>query len=208
MAAARQRVGWRVVVVAIAALLIAPTEAFAHETTESGSIRVSVGWADEPAFSDALNAVQVLLTSAAGDPVRDTSASLAVEISFGDQVLVLPLVPSGRPGELRAAVIPTNPGTYSFHVTGTVAGERVDLTSTCSDRTFECVQAAATVQFPTIEPAGAEVITRLGRELGRAEDAAADADRARTLATGALTLAVIALLAAVGLGIRGRRRAT
>jgi hypothetical protein len=195
-------------VLAIAGLGLAPTGAAAHETAESGSIRVSVGWAEEPAFSGALNAVQALVATAAGDPVSDAGGSLTVEISFGGQVVVLPLLPSGRPGELRAAVIPTSPGTYSFHVTGTVADERIDITSTCSDRTFECVRAATTVQFPATEPAGSEVITRLERELGRAEDAAADADRARTLAAGALTLAVIALLAAaVGFGFRGRRPA-
>ena len=55
-------------------------------------------------------------------------------VTYGDQEQEFALAPTydaeagtGTPGEYAALVIPTAPGDYTFHVTGTVEGVKVDL---------------------------------------------------------------------------------
>jgi hypothetical protein len=175
-------------------------------TTASGPVRVTLGWGNEPARTGAENFVQVALAAASGAPVDTPPGALAVQVSFGPAVADLPLVRAGRPGQLRAALVPTRPGTYAFHVTGTVRGRAVDASATCSDRTFDCVTDSAEVQFPVKEPSNSQLAQRLARELPRAQRASDTADSARALAAGALAMAALALVAALGLGVRLRRR--
>src|SRR5829696_1366057 len=102
--------------------LMWPAPARSHEKTRSGSIDVTVGWGEEPAFSGARNFVEVDLADAHGAPVTDDTGSLAVELSFGGERVTRPLVPAER-GKFRAWLVPTRPGTYTFHVTGRLRGK-------------------------------------------------------------------------------------
>src|SRR4051794_2275199 len=160
-------------------LLFLSPPASAHVTEASGPYRVAMGWEDEPALSGAPNGVEVALTTATGAPVAARAGALTVELGSGGAVKTLPLAPVG-PGAFRAAVIPTRPGTYSFHVTGTVRGRPVDARATCSGRTFDCVTDASELQFPATEPSSGAVAERLDREIARSQRAAEDkADDAR-----------------------------
>ena len=103
---------------------------------------------DEPAFAGSRNSVVVALSDSAG-PLKEPAASLSVEISFGTERLTLPLEPAfGRPHEYRAWLVPTRAGTYTFHVTGKVKDQAIDITTTCSESTFHCVADASEIQFP------------------------------------------------------------
>jgi hypothetical protein len=176
----------------------------AHVRTVSGPYRIELGWADEPAYSGVRNAVDVGIEDAAGDPVADSHGSLRVEVSFGSTRRTLALTPAGQPGRYVAAIVPTRPGSYAFHVMGVLRGRAVDVAATCSDETFECVQGAAAIEFPAAEPSGADLDRKLERDLARAAAGEHDADRARTLAIGALVLAAIALAAIAGVTLRRR----
>ncbi len=175
-----------------------------HVRKAAGPYGVELGWAGEPAYSGVANAIEVGVEDAAGAPVSDPRASLRVEVSFGSARRDLALAGAG-PGRFAAAIVPTRPGTYAFHVTGTLRGRRVDVAATCSETTFECVEGAGAIQFPVPEPAGSQLDAKLDRAVARAERGADEAAEAQKLAIAAIVTAAFALLAALGLVARGRR---
>ena len=186
-------------------LSLAPA-ASGHVERRAGPYAVTVGWGNEPPLSGSENFVDVELAGASGAPVAVRAGALGVEVRFGDAVTTLPLVPSGEPGKLRAAIVPTRPGTYAFRVRGTVAGRTIEAEATCSERTFDCVEDAAAVQFPARDPSTGQLAQRLGRELKRADRARDRADSAHTTALIAIVAALLALAAAAALAVRGRRK--
>ena len=196
------------VVAAAAALLAFGAAAVgAHVTAEAGAFAVELGWGEEPPLLGEENLVEVEVADAAGKPVAVPAAALTVEVVYGDSATTLPLVPTGEPGALQARLTPTRPGTYRFHVSGSVGGRPLDVSSTCSDSAFECVEAGGGVEFPVEDPSAGELAQRLSSEAGRAEAAADKADSAETRATAALALAGVALaLAAAALAIAARAR--
>lgn len=199
---------WRVFALGMTAFVLAlPAPASAHETQKVDRLHLTIGWGDEPTFTGSRNSVEVDLSDAAGKPVTDPEASLSVEVSFGDQRFALPLLPAGeRSGKYRAWLVPTRPGTYTFHITGNVKGQAIDATSTCSDRTFDCVRDASEIQFPAKDPSAGQLAERVSRALPRAERALDAAASARTIALVAIAVAALALIAALGLGARKGRK--
>ena len=200
---------WRFLAPGLAALLLTlPAPASAHETQTVNRLRLTIGWGDEPVFSGAKNSVEVDVSDATGAPVTDPGGSLTAEVSFGDERIVLPLQPSGqRPGKFRAWLVPTRPGTYTFHITGTVKGQTIDTSSTCSDKTFDCVTDVSDVQFPAKDPSAGQLAESVSRALPRAERAMDTAAGARNVAMAAIGVAALALAAAIGLGVRKGRKA-
>jgi hypothetical protein len=189
------------------AMAVAPAApAPAHVTKASGPFRVSMEWGNEPPITGSANFVQVEISDAAGAPVAAGPSALDVQVSFGGARVSLPLLPSGQPGELRAPLVPTRPGSYAFHIAGTLRGRGIDLASTCSSSTFECVVPVSDLEFPVKDPSIGEVAQRVSQESPRAERAADTADSARRVALGAIALAAIAV--ALALGLRTRRKRT
>jgi len=201
----------------------------AHVVVKAGTYSLAIGWAHEPTYVGEQNAVQVIVTTAAGRPVDDLKAGdLAVVVSTGGQQSTsLQLVPMydadtglGIHGDYEAALMPTAPGDYTFHVTGSVHGTTVDETETSSDSTFNSATDATGVQFPAKLPTMAEVATHLDRVDARvaalpspaADTAASDAESAasQALLVGVAVggAGVILAVAALLLGVRGRREST
>jgi len=187
-----------------AAILMHSSPAAAHEKHPVGRLQLTIGWEDEPEFTGSKNAVSVAVADAKGAAVSDAGGgSLSVEVIFGDERVALTLHPVwGRPGEFRAWLMPTRPGTYSFHVTGKIKEQPVDIRSTCSEKTFDCVSDASTLHFPVKDPSIGQLAESIGRALPRADRAVAEAARARTLGIAALAAAVLALGAAIGIVAR------
>ncbi len=176
--------------------------AAAHETQTAGPLRLTVGWASEPALAGAPNAIELAVSDSGGASVTDPAASLTVDVTFGAEKLVRPLAPAGA-GRFQAALIPTRAGTYAFRVHGTLRGESVDITSTCSDRTFDCVKNPSEIQFPAKDPSPGELAARLEREVARIEAKEPGRDPLPlALAGAAVVLAAVAV--AVGIGARNR----
>ncbi|MEP6759029.1 MAG: hypothetical protein ABJB55_07540 [Actinomycetota bacterium] len=136
--------------------LVPAVPALAHVEHTQGDLTIAVGFATEP-------------------------ADLAVEIGFAGQTTSVAAEPDfevgewGTPGDYRAPFIPTQPGTYTFHVTGSVDGTDVDFSVTSGPKT-----------------------TRADEAVAAAHDAA---DTARLVAITAAILAVVA----IGLAIEARR---
>ena len=185
------------------------TPAFAHEDREAGGYELVVGFADEPAFAGSKNGVSLHVADAeSGDPVVK-GVDLEVEVGFGDESAVFPMEPEfGAPGSYAAPFIPTRPGQYAFHFTGTVAGQEIDETFTSGPDTFSDMEDPKEVSFPAQDPSTGELAQRLDQEVPRlnaaVEEASDNTDGNKALTIVALIAAGIALLLALGSFLRGR----
>ena len=193
-------------------LLALSSPAFAHEERMVGAYHIVVGWGDEPAYAGSKNSVQLILATEAGKPVTNLGDSLKVEVIFGQQHMELPFEPAFDPeegfgtlGDYRAWLIPTAPGTYTFHLFGAIGKQKVDERFTSGPTTFDDIADPAEVEFPTKVPTGTELAGRLDREIPRVNAAIASArsqaedraDTARTLAIVGIVIGAAGLLLAV-----------
>ena len=158
--------GRTLLLIVLSALLAMPGVADAHKEKRIGPLRMQTGWVQEPAYAGVPNAVEVSLRKG-GAPVED--ARLTVQLAFGEADVVaqsdpLSLDPvAGEPGEYRAFVIPTRPGTYTFAISGRAAGTKIDEEITSGPQTFDDVVPASDAQFPEADPSQGEVAERLER---------------------------------------------
>jgi hypothetical protein len=200
------RSGSAVIIAVMSAGLWAP--AGAHDRKIVGALNIVLGWEVEPAFSGSLNGVIVSIADRTG-PLTKVDGTLAVEVTFGGERITLPLERSAqRPHEFRAPLVPTRAGTYTFHVTGGINNQPIDITSTCGHNTFHCVTDPTAIQFPVKDPSVGQLAERLDRSLPRGAEAASAATRAQTMAVVAMAMSIVAIIAAAYLGIRGSRRST
>ncbi len=177
----------------------------AHDRKNAGALTVVLGWGTEPAFSGSLNAVVVSLADRTG-PLAKAEGELSVEVGFGTERVTLALEPVlNRPHEFHAPLVPTRAGTYTFHVTGRINKQPIDITSTCGDSTFHCVTDASAIQFPVKDPSVGQLAERIDRSLPRADDATAAARSARLLAIAALGISIAGVAAALTIGLRSSR---
>ena len=164
-------------VVLLAGWLIAAPAAFAHEHVKVGQYELGIGWAVEPTYVGVLNAVEVSVEGPDGEPVTDLpDLALRVTVSTADQSTeALELVQAfDTPGRYLAALLPTAPGEYTFHIVGDIHQQAVDVTMTSGD-TFSSVQAPTDVEFPFKVPTQADVAEHLDRIDARIEDLQASA---------------------------------
>jgi len=137
------------VVLATAALSLAVLPAVAHEEREVGGYDMELGWRVEPAYTTLLNGPEIFMNNAAGDAVEGLEDTLQLEVSFGGQSKILKLrAVYNDPGHYTADLIPTQPGDYSFHVTGKVEDMDIDETFTSADGQFGSVEPVSDIQFP------------------------------------------------------------
>jgi hypothetical protein len=196
--------------------LIVAAPAAAHETRAAGPVRYVVGWGDEPAYTGFKNSVQISITESTGAPVTDAGDALTVEVVKGDEKVTLPLQANfrvgafGTPGDYRAWLTPTRPGSYTFHLTGQIRGQKVDETFTSSKTTFSDVEDVANIAFPAKDPSTGQLASRIDREVPRLDTALKDAedkaDGARTIGLVGATFGVLGLLAGGAALVVARRR--
>ena len=190
--------------------------ASAHERRTSGALQFVVGWGDEPAYTGFKNSAQVTITEAnGGAPVTDVTDSLKVEVIKGSDKVTVPLVANfrvgafGTPGDYRAWLTPTRPGSYTFHVTGQIRGQNVDESFSSSKATFNDVEDVTNIQFPAKDPSTGQLATRVDREVPRLDAALRKADdrasTAQTLGFVGLAVGALGLLAAASALVVVRR---
>jgi hypothetical protein len=192
--------------------------ASAHQRRDVGDVETIVGWGDEPTYAGFKNAITIravrpVAGSEEGTPVTD--ATLKVEVTFGgptgtEKMGPVDLEPAfGEPGLYETTLIPTRPGTYTWRITGRLAGRNFDQTYTSgeagknpqSQGTFDDAQEPSEVAFPAKDPNNAQLASRIQREAARLASRAGDAkDRAvvaATLGYVGIGLGVVALIAAL-----------
>ena len=208
--------GAAVVAVLLVPLLAVP--ASAHGEHKVANYTFVVGFGTEPAYAGVTNSVQLMISNN-GKPVTNAKG-LKVAVTTGDaEAKQMNLEPYfgqgwGEQGDYRAFFIPTAPGAYTFKVTGTLGGKKIDKSYTSGKDGFDEVTDPAEVQYPAVEPTGQQLTTRLERETARinaamaAERQAADDEvaGARRMATIGLAVGALGLLAAIGAGALALRR--
>ncbi|MDE3193752.1 MAG: hypothetical protein KGN00_08720 [Chloroflexota bacterium] len=209
---------------ALALAALSPATASAHEISKAGVYRIAIGWLYEPPTGSVTyvgepNAVQIFVDKPTagneiGDPVGDLNKDcdhpdLQVTVTFGGATS-RPLCPQpaydpdtglGRQDEYDAAITPTAAGDYTFHLFGTIHGEKVDHTVKSGPDTFDAVGDASAVEFPTAAPALGDVAAKVDRVGARAGDAASAAQAAADAANRATILAIVGAVLAVVAGI-------
>jgi type 1 fimbria pilin len=190
---------------------MAAITALAHVPLTAGSYHIALGWANEPTYVGEQNAVQVLVSDGSGNAVTDLGPSdLQVIVSTAGQTSQpLSFEPAfdtdegtGMPGDYRAPMIPTLPGDYTFHLTGSVDGNPIDATATSSDSTFDSVQDPTSIQFPNQVPSVTELATRIQSVDTRVDSAQSTA----MLVGGAIgAVGIVIALIALFLAMRARR---
>jgi hypothetical protein len=207
----------------LAAIVVPAAPAAAHEQRDVGDLSLVVGWSGEPTYAGFLNEVQLIISRRAagggeeGPPVED--ADIQVEVLFGGEdaeqaTQPLPLEPAfDTPGEYLAPIIPSRPGTYSFHFTGTAGGQEIDEVFTSGPDTFSDVEVPADISFPAQDPTAGDLARAVAETQSDAremravvEDAESQASSARTMALVGIVVGVLGLIVA-GVALVRRRSA-
>ena len=209
------------VAAAVAAVLLVPLLAMpasAHGEHKVANYTLEVGFGTEPGYAGVTNSVQVTINNN-GKPVTDAKG-LKVAVSTGDaEPRQMPLQPYfgddfGEPGDYRAFFIPTAPGAYTFKLTGSLGGKKINQSYTSGKDGFDEIVDPSEAQYPAPEPTGSQLTTRLDRETDRinavvaADREAADNEiaSARRTATIGLAVGALGLLAAIAVGVLALRR--
>lgn len=194
--------------------LAAVVPASAHEVRTVGAYEFTVGWLHEPAYTDEQNAVQFLLKDKSGNPVSDLGDTLKVEVIYENQKMpALSLDPTydpdtglGMQGEYLASLIPTRPGKYTFHFTGSVKGQSVDQSFTSGPNTFDEVKEPTAVEFPAKDPTRGQITQQVNSQLSSTQATARnDAELARNLAIAGIVLGALAIVGVIVVMARGQR---
>ncbi|HVN51585.1 MAG TPA: hypothetical protein VMT43_09140 [Acidimicrobiales bacterium] len=193
-----------------AVLLGVTSSAFAHEVRKVGAYQLTVGWQHEPVYAGAENGVQVFVHDAGGAPIDDLGnpVSLKVQVIYGTTTSgYLDLEPSfdadtglGTHGEWNAAITPTEPGNYTFHLTGSIRGQAIDQKFTSGPETFNSVDDPTSIEFPTKTPSAQQQAVAITRLQSTTAAAASDASSAKDSASTATTVGIVAIVIAVVLG--------
>ena len=193
-----------------ALLLIVAAPAFAHEVRKVGAYQLTVGWQHEPVYAGTQNAVQIFVHDAGGAPVDDLGnpVTLKVQVIFGSTTSeFLDLEPSfdadtglGTHGEWDAAITPTEPGNYTFHLTGSIHGQAIDQKFTSGAETFNPVEDPTAIEFPNKTPSASQQAAAIKQLQATTAAAASDASSAKDSASTATTVAIVGIVLAVVLG--------
>jgi hypothetical protein len=180
-----------VAVLGLAAVLVSPGTALAHErrTVGNGQYDVVVGWSGEPAYVSMLNGATIrIMNAGTTTPVTGADKTLKLAIRQGASTQAFPLKAAfGQDGFYTADIVPTRAGDYQWSFTGDIGGTPINETFDTADGKFNAVQSATGVQFPVqlADPAQASAAV---------ESAQADAQGARTLALVAIAVGIVGLL--------------
>jgi hypothetical protein len=156
--------------------------ASAHGHTTVGDYELVIGFHGEPAYAGQPNGLDLFVTNLkTNQKVNGLEKTLKAEIIYGSARRTLPVEAQwGEDGAYTAYVEPTQPGDYTWHITGMIENTPVDVSMSSSPTTFSSVEARSTVAFPAAEATAAEL---------------------QAQAAAAMRMAQIALLAAVVLSV-------
>jgi hypothetical protein len=139
-----------VVVAALVLSVVLP--AIAHEGREvaDGEYIITLGWRVEPAYTNLFNGPEFFVEAHdTSEGVAGLEDTLTLEVSYGGQSRIIRFRPIPQtPGDYIADLIPTQPGDYSFRLTGTINGIEIDETFSAADGEFSTVEPIEDIQFP------------------------------------------------------------
>jgi hypothetical protein len=163
------RIGALALSLALVCLLLTTSVAAAHERRHVGPYTFIVGFLNEPAYAQQLNSLDLTICRGStctyttnqqngmsgmnpstgptlANPVVGAEKTLKFEVRFGSSSpLSVPIEARwGQPGKYVAYFMPTHPGTYTFHIFGTLEGLKIDEYFTSGPNTFSDVEVLPT----------------------------------------------------------------
>jgi hypothetical protein len=151
------------------------TDAFAHETFILGNFSITPGWEVEPPLVNQLNSVEINITrnEAEGNSiaVRNAFSELDASIKSGGVTKSLDFEPQEESAGLyRAAILPTQVGSYSLVLIGSIDGQTIN-----SELSIEDVENTAKFAFPLAESQGSTGSSMLSAARGQEGSSASQA---------------------------------
>jgi hypothetical protein len=151
------------------------TYAFAHETFTFGNISITPGWEVEPPLVNQLNSIEINITQNEADgnsiAVRNAFSELDASIKSGGVTKSLDFEPQEESAGLyRAAILPTQVGSYSLVLIGSIDGQAIS-----SELAIEDVEDTAKFAFPVAESQGSSGSSVLSAARGQEGSSASQA---------------------------------
>lgn len=154
-------------IVGITICSIYVTSVFAHETFTFGNVSITPGWGVEPPLVNQLNSIEINITrnEAEGNSVevRNAFSQLDASIKSGGLTKSLDFEPQEESAGLyRAAILPTQVGSYSLVLIGSIDGQSIS-----SELLIEDVEDTAKFEFPLVESQGSSGSSMLSASRGQ-----------------------------------------
>jgi hypothetical protein len=151
------------------------TNAFAHETVILGNFSITPGWEVEPPLVNQLNSIEINITrsEAQGNSVavRNAFSELDGSIKSGGVTKSLDFEPQEESAGLyRAAILPTQVGSYSLVLIGSIDGQTIN-----SELSIEDVEDTSKFAFPLAESQGSSGSSVLSAARGQEGSSASQA---------------------------------
>ena len=151
------------------------TDAFGHETFILGNFSITPGWEVEPPLVNQLNSIEINITrnEAEGNSVavRNAFSELDVSIKSGGLTKSLDFEPQEESAGLyRAAILPTQVGSYSLVLIGSIDGQTIN-----SELSIEDVENTAKFEFPLAGSQGSSGSSVLSAARGQEGSSASQA---------------------------------
>ena len=151
------------------------TDAFAHETVILGNFSITPGWEIEPPLVNQLNSIEINITrnEAEGNSVavRNAFSELDASIKSGGVTKSLDFEPQEESAGLYgAAIMPTQVGSYSLVLIGSIDGQTIN-----SVLSIEDVEDTAKFAFPLAESQGSSGSSVLSAARGQEGSSASQA---------------------------------
>ena len=181
--------------IVVSSFLVNSNVALGHERRVVGPYTFVVGWLNEPAYVNAINALDLTVTETTGaKAIEGLEKTLKAELTFGGTTTAQPLTLAARfglPGHYAGYVLPTRVGDYTFHITGAVGTTNIDERFESGPGRFGSIESTDPLQYPA--------------KLTSNTDLAARLDQLQALVIAGIVLAGLALLASAAGRVMRRR---
>ena len=134
---------------------------YGHTEIQVGNYTIEAGWIEEPPLLNNLNDI-VILVFENDNPVRNALKDLSISINYGGLGKKLNFVPSeASPGQYLADIIPSQLGTYSLNLKGTIGTQNIN-----NDIQIEDIEDANKLTFPLVSAEdSSENIENIGKQI-------------------------------------------
>jgi hypothetical protein len=168
---------------------VASAQPATHEEVDSGNYHFKIGWLSEPVIVGERNGLELFVAKKdTPDEGLADITTLQFAVEYGGVSHTYEIVPAeDEPGAYTATFLPTREGQYTFHLTGKINDEAIDVSVEPEE-----VVAAGELAFPEAPTSTKDLETKLAT-------AQAQTQTAQTLAIVGVVLGVIG----TGLGVYG-----
>jgi hypothetical protein len=122
-----------IIIIILFSFSLSIQQIYGHTQIQVGNYTIEAGWENEPPLLNTLNNVLVSI-SENDNPVRNAMKDLSISIIYGGLDKKLDFIPSEEsPGIYLADIIPSQLGSYSVNLTGTIETQNINNTIPIED---------------------------------------------------------------------------